>query len=60
MDSILRLLNKNITHRSSKGTVYLSPLLNGRDEDKRGIKRNFYRIKADIPVPSFLYLIQRL
>jgi hypothetical protein len=61
LESVLRLIEKHFEHPSPKGTVYFSPLFDAGDSVwKRNIKREFYKLKIKIPVPSFLYLIQRL
>ena len=61
IESVLRLIEKHFDHPCPKGTVYFSPLLDAGDSGwKRNIKREFYKLKMKIPVPSFLYLIQRL
>ena len=58
--SFYNFMKRRVEKRLSKGTVYFSPLINGRREGKRGIKREFYRLKNLSPLPTFLYLIQRL
>lgn len=59
--SFFRLMEKTFSRPFHKGVVYFSPLITGRNADlKRGIKREFLRLKTKIPVPAFLYLIQRL
>ncbi len=59
--SFFRLIEKNYDHPFHKGTIYFSPLINAKNmEWKSSIKREFYKLKVGIPVPSFLYLIQRL
>ncbi|MDR3557549.1 MAG: hypothetical protein P4L55_22555 [Syntrophobacteraceae bacterium] len=61
IESVLNLIAKHFPHPCHKGTVYFSPLLDaGNSGWKRNIKREFYKLKRQIPVPSFLYLIQRL
>lgn len=61
INSFFRLMEKTFSHAFHKGAVYFSPLINGKDNEwKRRIKREFLRLKAGIPVPAFLYLIQRL
>ncbi|MGC9196641.1 MAG: radical SAM protein, partial [Syntrophobacteraceae bacterium] len=60
-ESIVKLIEKHFDHRCPKGTVYFSPLLDtGQCGWRKNIKREFYKLKRKIPVPSFLYLIQRL
>ena len=58
--SFFDLTRKKLDHRLRKGTVYFSPLMNGEINDNRNIVRRFYRIKTQNPLPSYLYLIQRL
>ena len=59
--SFFRLIERNFDHPFHKGTIYFSPLINAKNTGwKRNIKREFYKLKIRIPVPSFLYLIQRL
>jgi len=58
--SFFRLIDKRIDRFYSKGAIYFSPLINGRSEVKRGIKREFYKLKTRSRLPTFLYLIQRL
>jgi hypothetical protein len=55
------LIEKNFDHPFHKGSIYFSPLINTENTGwKRSIKREFFKLKVGIPVPSFLYLIQRL
>lgn len=61
--SFLELIRKKIDVLSKKGTLYLSPLIAGEErekKDKRELLRRFYKIKAQSPLPTYLYLIQRL
>ncbi len=61
IESVLGLLGKHFDHHCPKGTVYFSPLLDADISGwKKNIKREFYKLKMKIPVPTFLYLIQRL
>jgi len=61
ISSFFRLMEKTFSRPFHKGAVYFSPLIKGRNTDwKRRIKREFLRLKTAIPVPAFLYLIQRL
>ncbi|MDR3566850.1 MAG: radical SAM protein [Syntrophobacteraceae bacterium] len=61
MESVLRLIQKHFDRPSPKGAVYFSPFFDAGDSLwKKNIKREFYKLKIKIPVPSFLYLIQRL
>ncbi len=57
---IFRLIDKEIKHRQVKGTVYFSPLQGSSKNETREIKRKFYDIKRRLPLPAYLYLIQRL
>ena len=58
--SFFRLIEQRLEHHYPKGAIYFSPFLDAKSEEKRGIKRKFYRIKAGSRLPTFLYLIQRL
>jgi hypothetical protein len=61
INSFLRLIERNFDHPFHKGSIYFSPLINAKNIGwKSNIKREFYKLKIRIPVPSFLYLIQRL
>jgi len=61
INSLFRLMEKSFHHPFYKGSIYFSPLVNGKDMGwKRSVKREFLRLKIGIPIPSFLYLIQRL
>ena len=60
LPSFFDLLERRTDPPLSKGAIYFSPLLNGRTRERRGIKREFYRIKLRSRLPTFLYLIQRL
>lgn len=63
MSSFLDLARNRLDRFYSKGAIYLSPLIDGRTRDKeakRGMLRRFYEIKTLSPLPTFLYLIQRL
>lgn len=61
--SSLELIRKQRDPSFSKGTIYLSPLMKEGDKNKdikRDLLRKFYKVKAQSPFPTFLYLIQRL
>jgi len=59
--SFFRLMKKSFSRPFHKGVIYFSPLINGKNNEwKRRSKREFLRLKAGIPLPAFLYLIQRL
>ena len=61
MQSFFNLMEKNFSHPFYKGTIYFSPLMDIKNGGwKKNIKREFFKLKVRIPVPSFLYLIQRL
>jgi hypothetical protein len=60
LPSIFRLIDKNISTRQYKGTVYFSPMFGSDRNEIRGTKRKFYDIKRRLRMPCFLYLIQRL
>lgn len=63
LPSFLKLVKGGRGHFHNKGTLYLSPLIQ-RENRKRGsnreLLRRFYKIKGQSPLPTYLYLIQRL
>ena len=69
LPTLYDLVNQFVPRPYPKGTIYFSPLVN-HSIDNQGknaaisqssnIIRNFYKIKSRIPLPSYLYLIQRL
>ncbi len=56
--SVFDLIKAHGGPNRSKGTVYFSPLRFGRPSKEELYK--FNRIKASLPSPAFLYIIQRL
>ncbi|MBN1850068.1 MAG: radical SAM protein [Deltaproteobacteria bacterium] len=60
LPSVFRLMEKQLKHFYAKGAVYFSPFMNGTPLEKRGTKREFYKIKMRSRLPTYLYLIQRL
>ncbi|SPF39254.1 conserved hypothetical protein [Syntrophobacter sp. SbD1] len=59
--SFLKLIENNFDHPFHKGSIYFSPLINSKNPEwKSRIKREFFKLKTKILVPSFLYLIQKL
>ena len=60
LPAFFRLVEKHLARFYSKGAIYFSPFLNSRTPEKRGMKREFYKIKTRCRLPTFLYLIQRL
>jgi len=61
INSFFKLMEKYFNHPFPKGSIYFSPIITDKNlEWKRDIKREFYKLKIKIPVPSFLYLIQRM
>ena len=60
LPAFFRLVEKHLGRFYGKGAIYFSPLINGWTLEKRGIKREFYKIKTRCRLPTFLYLIQRL
>jgi hypothetical protein len=61
--SLLDLAGKKPDPSHGKGGIYLSPLLRGETkngERMRGLVRKFNELKTEIPMPTFIYLIQRL
>jgi len=61
INSLLRLMERHFDRPYPKGTIYFSPMINAENTGwKRRVKREFYNLKIRVPVPSFLYLIQRM
>lgn len=60
LPAFFQLVEKHLNRFYGKGAVYFSPLINGRTPERRGVKREFYKIKMRSRLPTFLYLIQRL
>ncbi len=60
LTSFTELTEKKLKHPYGKGSIYFSPLVDGGVEENRGIKRIFYKIKTLSPLPTYIYLIQRL
>ena len=63
LPSFLELVQGRAEFSYHKGALYLSPLIpgeNGTKGNKRELLRKFYKVKAQSPLPTFLYLIQRL
>jgi hypothetical protein len=63
LPSIFELTNGRLDSHSIKGAIYLSPLIGVRtkkEESKREILRSFKEVKAQSPLPTYIYLIQRL
>jgi Radical SAM superfamily len=63
LSSFLELIQRRADSLTRKGTLYLSPLIpeqEGEKENRRTLLRRFYKIKAQSPLPTYLYLIQRL
>ncbi len=56
-ESILRLISDHIKRPFHKGTIYFSPL---RTSNKREQLKKFMTLKRNIPLPTYLYIIQRL
>jgi hypothetical protein len=62
-DSLSDLTANHREPATLKGAFYLSPLLGGTGQTgvrRRRILKNFNELKTRSPVPTFLYLIQRL
>jgi hypothetical protein len=62
-DSLSDLTARRMEPPSPKGALYLSPLLGGGSQTgvrRRKILKVFNELKTRSPVPTFLYLIQRL
>lgn len=63
LPSFLDLVQARTGFIRDKGTLYLSPMVqseNGKKRNKRDLLRKFYKVKAQSPLPTYLYLIQRL
>jgi radical SAM superfamily enzyme YgiQ (UPF0313 family) len=63
LPSLLKLVRDRTSFFHNKGTLYLSPLMrseNERSEKRREWLRGFQKVKAQSPLPTFAYLIQRL
>jgi len=60
LNAFIELTGKTRGHPYRKGGVYFSPLVNGGVEENRGMIRKFYKIKILSPLPTYIYLIQRL
>jgi len=62
LSSLLELVCGKGDALPGKGALYLSPLILERPgkRERRELLRKFYKIKARSPLPTYLYLIQRL
>jgi len=63
LPSLLELTRNRLNLSRDKGAIYLSPLMDEgvRDkESKRQLLRRFLKLKIQSPLPTFIYLIQRL
>jgi tRNA A37 methylthiotransferase MiaB len=60
LSSFIELTEKRLKHPYGKGAIYFSPLFSGGIEKNRGMIRKFYKVKTMSPVPTYIYLIQRL
>jgi hypothetical protein len=58
--SLVELAGSRPDHFYSKGALYLSPLINGRRKARGDLIRQFNRVKIQMRMPTFMYLIQRL
>jgi len=61
--SLCELTRNRLSHFYNKGSIYLSPLIDGKTkvrETKREILRKFNEVKTLSRLPTFIYLIQRL
>ena len=61
--SLAKLVDTQASCRAVKGGLYLSPLIGRRSEggaSRRRLLKKFHEIKVRSPLPTFLYLIQRL
>ncbi|MBW1764195.1 MAG: radical SAM protein [Deltaproteobacteria bacterium] len=60
LPSFFGLTEKRLTRPYGKGAIYFSPLVSSGVEENRGMVRKFYRVKTLSPIPTYIYLIQRL
>lgn len=63
LPSLFELADGRRDPRTAKGAIYLSPLIGvrtGSEGSKREILRKFKEVKARSPLPTFIYLIQRM
>jgi hypothetical protein len=63
LPSLFELTQGRLDPLSIKGVIYLSPLIGVKTKEggsKREILRSFKEVKAQSPLPTYLYLIQRL
>ncbi len=63
LPAFLQLLQDSKDLFRHKGTLYLSPLVQSESRKKgtkRELLRRFYKVKAQSPLPVYIYLIQRL
>ncbi len=63
LPSFVELVRNQASSVHTKGTLYLSPLIQEERARRGGTReflRRFYKLKAQCPLPVYLYLIQRL
>ena len=63
LTSILELTQNGLDRFYNKGSIYLSPLMDGEAKNggrRRELLRDFNKVKTRSRLPTFLYLIQRL
>ena len=63
LTSILELTQNGLDRFYNKGSIYLSPLMDGEAKNggrRRELLREFNKVKTRSRLPTFLYLIQRL
>jgi hypothetical protein len=63
LPALFELTQGRLNSLHAKGTLYLSPLIgvkSKKEGSKREILRHFKEVKVQSPLPTFLYLIQRL
>ena len=63
LPSLFELTQGRLDPLSTKGAIYLSPLIGvktKKERSKREILRSFKEVKAQSPLPTYIYLIQRL
>jgi len=58
--SLIELAGSRLGHSYNKGVLYLSPLMDGRRKARGDLIRQFNRVKIQMRMPTFMYLIQRL
>jgi len=58
--SLVALAGSRLGRSYSKGALYLSPLMDGRNKARGDLIRQFNKVKIQMRMPTFMHLIQRL